>query len=126
MSTTENSTVSHSSAFGIMSKGHGVILTGHETARVAGALDGVATILAVLQQAALDADQDPGTGLHLDARVTLGLLSAAAACTEFVGSIVDLGGPLGARAAHGTPAYEALKSARSAVAQANQKEAGHG
>ena len=123
MSTTAHSSVPHRSAFDVLRQGHGVILTDYETARVATALEGVTTILAVLQQAALDADQDPGTGLHLDARTTLGLLAAAAACTEFADSIVDSGGLMGARAAYDTPAYEALKSARSGVAQANQKEA---
>lgn len=120
MSTTFNS-IPHANAFDVLRQGHGVILSEYETARIATALEGVSTILALLQQQALDVGQDPGKGLSFDSRVTLGLLAAAATCTEFANNLVDSGGLMGARAAHGTKAYDHLSAARMAIEQAKRK-----
>ena len=123
MSTTFKS-IRHANAFDVLRKGHGVILSEFETSRIATALQGVSTILAVLQQQALDVGQDPGEGLSFDENVTLGLLAAAATCTEFANDLVDTSGLLGARAEFGTKAYDHLNAARTAMQQANRKEGG--
>ena len=123
MSTTFNS-IPHANAFDVLRNSHGVILGEYETAHIATALEGVSTILAVLQQHALDADQDPGEGLSFDSRVTLGLLAAAATCTEFANNLVDSGGLMGARAAFGTKAYARLIESRTAIEQAKRQEEG--
>lgn len=116
--------IPHANAFDVLRNGHGVILTEFETARIATALQGISTIAAMLQQRELDADQDPGDGLSFDSNVAQGLIAALATCAEFAEGIVDRGGLMGARAAHGTPAYDHLSAASAAVRQATRKEGG--
>ena len=115
--------IQHDNAFDVLRNGHGVILTDFETARLATALQGVQAIAAVLQQRELGSDQDPGDGLSFDSNVAHGLIAALATCAEFAEGIVDHGGLMGARAEHGTKAYEVLKGARFDVMQAKREEA---
>jgi hypothetical protein len=117
-------TIQHADAFGVLRNSHGVILSEYETAHIATALEGVSTILALLQQQALDVGQDPGEGLSFDENVTLGLLAAAATCTEFANNLVDSGGLMGARAAFGTKAYARLIESRNAIERDKRKEGG--
>ena len=107
----------------MLRNGHGVILAEFETARLATALQGVQAIAAVLQQCELDSDQDPGDGLSFDSNVAQGLIAALATCAKYAEGIVDTGGLMGARAEHGTKAYEVLKGARFDVVQAKREEA---
>ena len=123
MSTTFKS-IPHDNAFDVLRNSHGVILTEFETARLATALQGVQAIAAVLQQRELDSDQDPGDGLSFDSNVAQGLIAALATCAKYAEGIVDTGGLMGARAAHGTKAYDHLNAARTAMQQANRKEGG--
>ena len=122
MSTTFKS-IPHDNAFDVLRNSHGVILTEFETARLATALQGVQAIAAVLQQRELGSDQDPGDGLSFDSNVAQGLIAALATCAKYAEGIVDLGGLMGARAEHGTKAYEVLKGARFDVMQAKREEA---
>ena len=115
--------IPHANAFDVLRNGHGVILTEFETARLATALQGVQAIAAVLQQRELDSDQDPGDGLSFDSNVAQGLIAALATCAKYAEGIVDHGGLMGARAEHGTKAYEVLKGARFDVMQAKREEA---
>ena len=115
--------IPHANAFDVLRNGHGVILTEFETARIATALQGVQAIAAVLQQRELDSDQDPGDGLSFDSNVAQGLIAALATCAKYAEGIVDHGGLMGARAEHGTKAYEVLKGARFDVMQAKREEA---
>ena len=115
--------IPHANAFDVLRNGHGVILTEFETARLATALQGVQAIAAVLQQRELDSDQDPGDGLSFDSNVAQGLIAALATCAKYAEGIVDTGGLMGARAEHGTKAYEVLKGARFDVMQAKREEA---
>ena len=115
--------IPHDNAFDVLRNGHGVILTDFETARLATALQGVQAIAAVLQQRELDSDQDPGDGLSFDSNVAQGLIAALATCAKYAEGIVDHGGLMGARAEHGTKAYEVLKGARFDVMQAKREEA---
>ena len=125
MNTTTKS-IPHANAFDVLRNGHGVILSEYETARIATALQGISSIAAVLQQRELDADRDPGDGLSFDSRVAHGLIAALATCTEYAEGIVDKGGLMGVRAAHGSKAYDRLIQARNEIAraQANRKEDG--
>ena len=118
------SSIPNSDVFSVLRNSHGVILSEYETARIATALQGVGTILALLQQQALDVGQDPGEGLSFDENVTLGLLAAAATCTEYAEGIVDSGGLMGVRAAFGTKAYARLIESCNAIEQAKRKEEG--
>ena len=113
--------IPHANAFDVLRNGHGVILTDFETARLATALQGISTIAAVLQQRELDSDQDPGDGLSFDSNVAHGLIAALATCTQYAEGIVDKGGLMGARAEHGSKAYEVLKGARFDVMQAKRE-----
>ena len=113
--------IPHANAFDVLRNGHGVILTDYETARIATALQGISSIAAVLQQRELDADRDPGDGLSFDSHVAHGLIAALATCAEFAEGIVDTGGLMGARAEHGSKAYEVLKGARFDVMEAKRK-----
>ena len=122
--TTTFKSIPHANAFDVLRNGHGVILTEFETARLATALQGVQAIAAVLQQRELDSDQDPGDGLSFDSNVAQGLIAALATCAKYAEGIVDTGGLMGARAAHGTKAYDHLNAARTAMQQANRKEGG--
>ena len=115
--------IPHANAFDVLRNGHGVILTEFETARLATALQGVQAIAAVLQQRELDSDQDPGDGLSFDSNVAQGLIAALATCAKYADGIVDHGGLMGARAEHGSKAYEVLKGARFDVMQAKREEA---
>ena len=117
--------IPHDNAFDVLRNGHGVILTDFETARLATALQGVQAIAAVLQQRELDSDQDPGDGLSFDSNVAQGLIAALATCTKYAEGIVDKGGLMGARAAHGSKAYDHLSAALMAIKQANRQEARH-
>ena len=123
MSTTFKS-IPHDNALDVLRNSHGVILTEFETARLATALQGVQAIAAVLQQRELDSDQDPGDGLSFDSNVAQDLIAALATCAKYAEGIVDTGGLMGARAAHGTKAYDHLNAARTAMQQANRKEGG--
>ena len=113
--------IPHDNAFDVLRNGHGVILTEFETARLATALQGVQAIAAVLQQRELGSDQDPGDGLSFDSNVAQGLIAALATCAKYAEGIVDTGGLMGARAEHGTKAYEVLKGARFDVMEAKRK-----
>ena len=113
--------IPRANAFDVLRNGHGVILTDFETARLATALQGVQAIAAVLQQRELGSDQDPGDGLSFDSNVAHGLIAALATCAEFAEGIVDHGGLMGARAEHGTKAYEVLKGACVGVMQAKRE-----
>ena len=115
--------IPRANAFDVLRNGHGVILTDFETARLATALQGVQAIAAVLQQRELGSDQDPGDGLSFDSNVAQGLIAALATCAKYAEGIVDHGGLMGARAEHGTKAYEVLKGARFDVMQAKREEA---
>ena len=115
--------IPHDNAFDVLRNGHGVILTDFETARLATALQGVQAIAAVLQQRELGSDQDPGDGLSFDSNVAQGLIAALATCAKYAEGIVDTGGLMGARAEHGSKAYEVLKGARFDVMQAKREEA---
>ena len=125
MTTTYNS-IPHANAFDVLRNGHGhgVILSEYETARIATALEGISTIAAVLQQRELDAELGGSNGLTFGPNVAMGLLAAAATCAEFANDLVDTGGPLGARAEHGTKAHDHLSAARMAMQQANRQEGG--
>ena len=114
--------IPHDNAFDVLRNGHGVILTDFETARLATALQGVQAIAAVLQQRELGSDQDPGDGLSFDSNVAHGLIAALATCAEFAEGIVDHGGLMGARAEHGSQAYDALVAGRNAVIKARKEE----
>ena len=50
-------------------------------------------------------------------------VAALATCAKYAEGIVDTGGLMGARAEHGTKAYEVLKGARFDVMQAKREEA---
>ena len=116
--------IPHANAFDVLRNGHGVILTEFETARLATALQGVQAIAAVLQQRELDSDQDPGDGLSFDSNVAQGLIAALATCAKYAEGIVDTGGLMGARAEHGSKAYEVLKGARFDVMEATRRKGG--
>ena len=116
--------IPHDNAFDVLRNGHGVILTEFETARLATALQGVQAIAAVLQQRELGSDQDPGDGLSFDSNVAQGLIAALATCAKYAEGIVDHGGLMGARAEHGTKAYDRLIQARNEVTQAQAREEG--
>ena len=123
---TDFKSIPHANVFEALSTSHGLVLPAYEIARLTSALQGIHAITAVLQQRELDEEMEAGEGVTFGPNVAIGLLAALATCAELVQDAVETGGMSGERAGHGTPAYEALKSARSAVAQANQKEAGHG
>jgi hypothetical protein len=107
-------------------KDHGTILTEFETARIAGALQGIAAITTVLTQREIDAEGNDD-GLTFSPALAVGLLAALASCAEFAQGIVDTGGLMGVRAAHGSKDYDRLLQARNEIAreQANRKEARH-
>ena len=102
--------------FDALRKDHGTILTEFETARIAGALQGIAAITTVLTQREIDAEGSPD-GLTFSPALAVGLLAALASCAEFAQGVVDSGGLLGARAAFGSPAYDRLIQARNEVTQ---------
>lgn len=114
-------------AFEVLRNGHGVILTEFETARLSTALQGIQTIAAVLQQRELDAEleQEPGAGLSFDSQVAQGLIAALATCADYAEDIVDMGGLMGQRAEHGTPAYAELSAACSRVMEAKRGKVRH-
>ena len=109
--------------FDALRKDHGTILTEFETARIAGALQGIAAITTVLTQREIDAEGSPD-GLTFSPALAVGLLAALASCAEFAQGVVDSGGLLGARAAFGSPAYDRLIQARNEVTQAQAREEG--
>ena len=107
--------------FDALRQDHGVVLTEFETARIAGALQGIAAISAVLTQRELDAEGSPD-GLTFSPTLAVGLLAALASCAEFAQGVVDTGGLLGAHATFGSKAYDRLIEARSAIEAAHNKE----
>ena len=116
-------TIPPNTAFGVLRKSHGLILTKCEVANLSAAVEGMHTITALLQQRELDSELDSeqdAPGLSFDTNVAIGLLYALAACTAFVDSIVETGGLMGERAAVGTPAYKHLNDARCAIANARR------
>ena len=112
-------TIAGHTPFDALRKDHGTILTEFETARIAGALQGIAAITTVLTQRELDAEGSPD-GLTFSPTLAVGLLAALASCAEFAQGVVDSGGLLGARAAFGSPAYDRLIQARNEVTQEAQ------
>ena len=121
MSTTYNS-IPHDNAFDVLRNGHGVILTDFETARLATALQGVQAIAAVLQRREIDVELGEGciNALTFGTNVAQGLIAALATCAKYAEGIVDHGGLMGARAEHGTKAYDRLIQARNEVTQEAQ------
>ena len=113
--------IPRSDAFEVLRNGHGVILSEYETARIATALQGISTIAAALQQRELDAELGGSDSLTFGTNVAQGLIAALATCAEFAEGIVDTGGLMGARAEHGSKAYEVLKGARFDVMEAKRK-----
>ena len=116
-------TIAGHTPFDALRKDHGTILTEFETARIAGALQGIAAITTVLTQREIDAEGSPD-GLTFSPALAVGLLAALASCAEFAQGVVDSGGLLGARAAFGSPAYDRLIQARNEVTQAQAREEG--
>ena len=112
-------TIAGHTPFDALRKDHGTILTEFETARIAGALQGIAAITTVLTQREIDAEGSPD-GLTFSPALAVGLLAALASCAEFAQGVVDSGGLLGARAAFGSPAYDRLIQARNEVTQEAQ------
>ena len=123
MSTTFYS-VPHDNAFDVLRNGHGVIMTDFETARLATALQGVQAIAAVLQRREIDVELGEGciNALTFGPNVAQGLIAALATCAKYAEGIVDTGGLMGARAAHGSKAYAALIAGRGAVIKAAKEE----
>ncbi len=117
--------IPHDNAFDVLRNGHGVILTEFETARLATALQGVQAIAAVLQRREIDVELGEGciNALTFGTNVAQGLIAALATCAKYAEGIVDTGGLMGARAEHGSKAYEVLKGARFDVMQAKREEA---
>ena len=120
MSTTYNS-VPYANAFDGLREDHGVILSEYEVARIAGAMQGIHAIVATLSQRELDSESFDN-GLVLPPALAHGLLMALASCAEFAEDIVDKGGLCGARAQHGSKAYDALVAGRNAVIKARKEE----
>ena len=118
--------IQHDNAFDVLRNGHGVILTDFETARLATALQGVQAIAAVLQRREIDVELGEGciNALTFGPNVAQGLIAALSTCAKYAEGIVETGGLMGARAAHGTKAYDHLNAARTAMQQANRKEGG--
>lgn len=116
-------TIAGHTPFNALRKDHGVVLTEFETARIAGALQGIAAITTVLTQRELDAEGSPD-GLTFSPTLAVGLLAALASCAEFAQGVVDTGGLLGAHAAFGSKAYDRLIQARNEVTQAQASEEG--
>ena len=123
---TAHKTIPHQSAFDTMRNDHGVILCEFEVSRLQTALQGAHALIAVLQQREIDIDIDyaDGGGLTFDNSVSLGLLSALATCTEFIGNTIQTGGAFGQRANCNTEGYKHLEAARLRVLRANRQEAG--
>ena len=124
MSSTTFKSIPHDNAFDVLRKSHGVILTERETAHISTALQGIHTIAAILQQRELDVELEDDSTLSFGPSVAQGLIAALATCAKYAEGIVDTGGLMGARAAHGTKAYDHLNAARTAMQQANRKEGG--
>ena len=117
--TKKPSVIENAYAFDAVRKGHGVVLSEYEVARVHSALQGVHAITALLQQREIDTEMEDG--LSVSGNAVQGLLSALACCAELAGSIVDTGGLLGARAQHGEPAYAQIEVAAQRIRAANRK-----
>ena len=124
MSSTTFKSIPHDNAFDVLRKSHGVILTERETAHISTALQGIHTIAAILQQRELDAELEDDSTLSFGPSVAQGLIAALATCAKYAEGIVDTGGLMGARAEHGSKAYEVLKGARFDVMQAKRRKGG--
>ena len=124
---TDRKTIPNADAFAALRNGHGLVLCEFDVSRLQTALQGAHALIAVLQQREIDNDLDysDGGGLTFDNSVSLGLLSALATCTEFVGNAIETGGSAGERALHGTPAYDRLRTACFDVMQAKREEVRH-
>ena len=121
MSTTFNS-IPHTNIFAGGRHSHGVILDEFNVSRLSAAAQGLQTILAVLHQRELDAETLNGEGVSFGPEVALGLLAAAATCTNALATAVDGGGCGVAHAFHGTPAYAVLKKAYTDAMRARNEE----
>ena len=121
--TTTLKSIPHDNAIDVLRNGHGVVLTEFETARLATALQGVQAIAAVLQRREIDVELGEGciNALTFGTNVAQGLIAALATCAKYAEGIVDTGGLMGARAEHGSKAYEVLKGARFDVMQAKRE-----
>lgn len=112
--------IPHSNVFGLGRHSHGVILDEFNVSRLRAAAQGLQAILAVLHQRELDAETLNGEGVSFGHEVALGLLAAAATCTNTLETAIDGGGGT-AHAFHGTPSYAVLEAARLKVMKASPK-----
>ena len=119
MSTTHHN-IPHANVFGLGRHSHGCILDEFNVARLSAAAQGLQTVLAVLHQRELDAETLNGEGVRFGHEVALGLLAAAATCTDTLATAIDGGGGA-AHAFHGTPSYAVLVAARLKVMKASPK-----
>lgn len=98
MNTTFNS-IPQADAFEVLHDGHGVILAAYEVAHLTTALEGIQTLIAVLQQREIDQDNGEGEGVTFGPNVAIGLISALASCIAFAQSTMEAGALMGERAA---------------------------
>ena len=120
MSTTPHNNIPHASVFGLGRHSHGVILDEFNVARLSAAAQGLQAVLAVLHQRELDAETLNADGVSFGHEVALGLLMAAATCTDTLANAIDGGGGV-AHAFYGTPSYAVLQAARLKVMAASRK-----